>query len=120
MRVLLGVIALLGAIIAWWVLAMRTKSGVDLTGVSWRMFLASILIEPIFALYGAELVITSGVDGTHKQNSKHYEGLALDYRTRDLGGRVQEVAAKVLTLLAPLGYDVVIESDHLHVEYDPK
>lgn len=100
---------------------MRTKAGVDLTGVSWRMFLASILIEPIFIAHGAQLVITSGVDGTHMQNSKHYEGLALDYRTRDMNeDDVKSVAVSCMNLLAPMGYDVVLETDHIHIEYDPK
>lgn len=99
---------------------MRAKADVDLTDVSWRMFFASLLLEPLFLTYGAELVITSGRDGTHKQDSKHYEGLALDYRTRDLHGMETELAGRALALLSPLGYDVVLEKDHLHVEYDPK
>lgn len=119
-RILLALFALLGVYLVWRLIVMRTKSGVDLTGVSWRMFVASLLIEPIFKLYGSDLVITSGVDGTHKANSLHYQGLALDYRTHDLPiDQVQTVAAKVLTVLAPLGYDVVLEGDHLHIEYDP-
>jgi len=100
---------------------MKMKAGVDLAGVSWRMFVASIIIEPVFVLNGSDLTITAGVDGTHMAKSKHYEGLALDYRTRDLAAdKVPTVAAQCLTLLAPLGYDVVLEGDHLHVEYDPK
>lgn len=99
---------------------MRAKAGVDLTGVSWRMFVASLLIEPIFAMFGAELVITSGVDGKHGDGSLHYSGLALDYRTSTLGGYATMVYTKVRALLKPLGYDVVLESDHMHVEYDPK
>jgi hypothetical protein len=119
MRLFLLALAVLTSYILWRIAAMRAKADVNMEGISWRMFVASLLIEPIFKLYGAELVITSGVDGTHKQDSKHYEGLALDYRTRDLSGREVEVAGKVAAALNPLGYDVVLEKDHLHVEYDP-
>ena len=100
---------------------MRLKAGVDLTGVSWHMFLAAVMIEPIFVAHGEQLVITAGVDGEHMDGSLHYQGLALDFRTRDMNeDDVKVVASNCQTLLHPLGYDVVMESDHIHIEYDPK
>lgn len=70
-------------------------------------------------------IITSAVDGEHRDDSKHYVGLAVDLRTRDL------TAAEISRLVAALRkrlngsaaadrpYNVVVEPDHIHVEYDP-
>jgi hypothetical protein len=70
--------------------------------------------------------ITSGDDGDHMDGSKHYEGLAVDLRTRDLTqpeiGRLVAALRKRLNGSAAVDrpYNVVVESDHLHVEYDPQ
>lgn len=99
---------------------MRLKQGASLVGVQWQMFDAAVQIEPIFKDAGVELVITSGSDGKHGVKTLHAKGLALDFRTRDLAPTVRLVVAdRVRQQLKP-AYDVVLEGDHLHVEYDPK
>lgn len=97
---------------------MKLKPGVNLLGVQWQLFEASIKIEPIFNSAGAELVITSGVDGKHMIESLHYKGLALDFRTRDLKDP-QDILKAVKAMLGQ-EFDVVLEKDHLHVEFQPK
>ena len=66
--------------------------------------------------YNTELVITSGKDGIHGKGSLHYEGKAVDLRTWNV------IASLVSRLQAALGpnFDVVLEKDHIHVEYQPK
>jgi hypothetical protein len=68
--------------------------------------------------------ITSGDDGKHMINSLHYKGLAIDLRTRDLeGGSLGSIAKGIHAELKGLlgrDYDVVLEKDHIHLEYDPK
>lgn len=67
-----------------------------------------------------ELVITAGTDGHHMVGSKHYIGDALDIRISNLlPGQLKFV---VDHLKSDLGkdYDVIVEVDHIHVEYDPK
>lgn len=65
-------------------------------------------------------VITSVMDGSHMRGSRHYTGLAIDLRTNNLS----EVQASswVERLKKNLGpnYDVILERDHIHAEYDPK
>ena len=63
-----------------------------------------------------EMVITSAKDGKHKDGSKHYEGKAVDLRIRDF------YDAWITYLKQSLGkdWDVVLEDDHIHVEYAPK
>jgi hypothetical protein len=77
------------------------------------------IVSQVWRAAGYTLTVTSGYDGTHGAQSKHGEGLAEDYRTRDvapatLGTMVEQVRARLGS-----DYDVVLESDHLHVEFDP-
>lgn len=85
--------------------------------------------------YGCpELVVTSAVDGKHMRGSLHYSGAAIDLRFWRYVERWEETATGWRAELKPqywhliedlrerLGpdYDVVVEDDHLHVEYDPE
>jgi len=99
--------------------AVKLKDGVSLVGVQWQMFKAAIIAEAVYREYGTELVITSANDGKHKDGSLHYQGKALDLRTWTLNGREVMVHAKLQRELAP-DYDVILERDHIHVEYQPK
>lgn len=68
---------------------------------------------------GRSMVITSLNDGQHMTTSFHYRGLAADLRIwnlppidpKDVRLRIAEILGK--------DYDVVLEKDHIHVEYDP-
>ncbi len=68
---------------------------------------------------GMEMVITAIFDGSHMDGSKHYEGNAFDLRRWHVGSRVKEFIARLRNALGP-DYDVVNETTHVHVEYDPK
>ena len=66
-------------------------------------------------------VITSASDGKHGPNSLHYKGKALDLRTKNLRPeQVHPVYVALNEALSPGGFDVVLETDHIHVEFDPK
>lgn len=71
--------------------------------------------------------MTSLRDGVHMNHSLHYVGMAVDIRTRDFVADLrsaeeikQKVFEAIKARLKPLGFDVVFEADHIHVEYDPK
>lgn len=64
------------------------------------------------------MTITSGNDGIHKKDSKHYENNAIDIRTRDMGNRYKTF--KEIQRDLGKNYDVILENDHIHIEYDPK
>ena len=66
--------------------------------------------------YNTELVITSGKDGIHKQGSLHYEGKAVDLRIWNIW---DSLIARLKKELGP-DFDVVLEKDHIHLEWDPK
>ena len=93
--------------------------------VVWRDFtpdcwFAIVIAAEIYTKYGIELVITSGKDGKHKDDSLHYRGNAFDCRTYTLSGEDLPKVANTLKAKLGINYDVVIEKDHIHVEYDKK
>lgn len=97
------------------------KPGVDLRGLGPQMVLAYVMADRVYhEIAGTACVITSGSDGKHGPNSLHYKGKALDFRTNSL--RPEQVHPIFLALTQALGaqYDVVLEDDHIHCEYDPK
>jgi len=75
-----------------------------------------------FNEFGREMTVTSLRDGhEHKPKSLHNKGLAADLRTRHLGKDERTlVFGRLKKHLDYWGYDVVLEPDHIHVEYQPK
>ena len=69
---------------------------------------------------GKGIVVTSILDGKHKDGSKHYEGEAFDLRSFNY--TKNEIALLLIAFKEALGkdYDVIFEIDHFHIEYDPK
>jgi len=79
------------------------------------------VVDEVLHGVGLHAVITSGLEGSHSNESFHYQARALDFRIRNWPGDISIRAEIVKDIRAKLGpaYDVVIEGDHLHVEYDP-
>ena len=73
-----------------------------------------------FAVVGKPCVVTSGSDGQHKVNSKHYTNEAIDLRTFHLQGNELDTVVQALKNTLGKDFDVVIEASHLHLEHDPK
>lgn len=96
------------------------KDGVKVDGVKKETIELMLLLNGYFVAHvGKEFVITSCTDGKHMKGSKHYSGYAIDIRTRHLS------VYEINNLLAwfkshhDKEYDIVVENDHIHVEYDP-
>ena len=104
---------------------LRLKEGVKLTDLCPQMVLAAVSIDALYGQYGVlECWITSANDSTHSEQSWHYKGRALDFRTHNYLGNKTELVARIKVNLGD-DYDVVLEAvgtsnEHLHVEYDPK
>ena len=70
-----------------------------------------------------EMVVTSLLDGTHSRQSLHWSGAAADLRTSAMGISlaVAEILADGIRSRLPAAeFDVVVESDHIHMEWQPK
>ena len=97
----------------------RVKEGASLTHLDPRVEAALPTICKVWEAETLQIVVfTAGRDGVHGLNSLHYEGRALDCRTRTL--KIDQINAVKDALKAALGpdWDVVIEADHLHIELD--
>lgn len=89
-------------------------------GMKAEALIAAIVANEVVAGYGHNLTITSICDGTHGENSYHYDGYAIDIRTRMLSSdETSRVAAEIKNRLGPF-YDVVIENTHIHIEFDAR
>lgn len=98
---------------------MRFKPGVVMWRMHWRIEGAMHVIDQVTRdVCGRDAIITSARDGEHSANSLHYEGKAIDLRTRDLDDDTQaDYRLRLAASLLP-SFDVVLESDHIHVEWD--
>jgi hypothetical protein len=97
------------------------KQGVDLRGLTPQMTIAYAIAVALYReRCNIRCVITSARDGTHSQHSLHYSGNALDLRTYNVP--TEALSLLFLDLKHALGeqFDVVLESDHFHIEFDPK
>lgn len=105
-------------------IAKDVKVPVQLDGLSAAMLRGLAVVVETFNARLRECWVTSGLDGHHGPNSKHYHGDALDFRTRLIPeGARRDIEIAVRTALDaafPHQFDVVLEKDHLHVEFDPK
>jgi len=96
---------------------MLIKVGVDISRLrpEIRKKLSNIA-SIMWACDSQELVITSTYEGNHSEGSLHYAHLAIDIR------RDQATTYSFPEIKRSLGkdYDVILEPDHIHIEYDPK
>ena len=54
------------------------------------------------------------------KNSKHYKNEAIDIRTKDMSEQNKVLTKVWIQKWLGMNYDVILESDHIHIEYDPK
>ncbi len=100
-------------------MTLTLKTGVQLRGLRPEMLIGILIVEGAYTDMGYDTIITSACDGRHSRGSLHYVGLAVDFRTRHIGSDRLKVTGKIKDRLG-LEYDVVLEHDHIHVEYQPE
>lgn len=103
---------------------MKLKLGVITDNIDPAMLTAIVYADYLYILYGVPngVTITSGRDGKHSSTSLHYCGRAVDLRIRDLPypEKTSKLIAGKLKYILGSDYDVILESDHIHIEYDPQ
>lgn len=101
---------------------MILKNGVCPKMIRPELLLALNIANKVWEKNSQDLVVTSLNDGEHSRGSLHYCGQAADLRTRYFTEEVKIMVADDLinALGRHTGYDVVIEKDHIHIEWHPK
>lgn len=96
------------------------KPGASVFGLRPETLLGVLIAERIWAAYGIDLVLTEGSGGKHSETSLHNSGCAADLRSRDLGSDAKAECVRKLKEALGRDYDVVVEDDHIHLEYQPR
>ena len=98
---------------------MKIKPEVSLLGLKPEMIVALIVAEKIIDSYGAQSVITSGVEGEHsKPSSKHYLGYALDLRSRDVPEDERKDCANDISISLGSEFYCAYEKNHFHIQFN--
>lgn len=100
---------------------MKLKPGVNITGIRNEMLWGVMAAQRVYDTLNVEMVVTSALDGKHSATSLHYAGAAVDLRinnfpTRDYAKDARDLIAAAL----PNDFDVILEGNHIHLEYQPR
>lgn len=117
----------------------RVKKGVVFKAFRHEIMIVIQLLHYVSLFYKTDIWITSANDSKHRENSYHYDDLAIDIRTRNLSpGAIKHITERMfvgkfmqdianVTFRYPYWleheakkrfYDVVLEKDHIHIEFD--
>jgi len=99
---------------------LKIKSGVAINGLRTEALLGLIIAHSIFTSFGYDTILVSVVEAPHSRGSFHYVGLAFDLRRRHVKEEDLNPIHEALTEALGIQYDVVLEPDHWHIEYQPK
>ena len=98
----------------------KIKAGVRVFGLRPELLLAIQIAHSVFQDHAElEMRITSVIDGKHSVGSLHYAGQAVDISIAGLNTDFGTIKAAIAEALGA-DYDVVLETDHLHIEFQPK
>lgn len=97
-------------------LVMLLKPGVDISMLNPDIRSVLPIAQSILSSFGYDLVITSTYEGDHSPGSLHYSNDALDFRFIHT---LDEFPFRQFELAIGNSFDVVVEDDHIHIEYDP-
>jgi len=96
---------------------MLIKAGVDISRLNREIRRALHAAETAYSEDSELFVITSTYEGTHGAGSLHYSNDAFDSNRPE---KNPTSVAKNIRGRLGTHYDVVLEYDHIHIEYDPK
>lgn len=96
------------------------KEGVKIVGLKPEAVLGIMICDGVYSKHGIDCVVTSATDSKHGRGSFHYLGMAFDLRTRDMDSNLKQEIVIELRIALGSEFDVVLESDHIHVEWNPK
>ena len=101
---------------------MRLKNdAINPIGLQPELILGIIIANEVYSIHGFEMVITSINDSKHSATSLHYSGSAIDLRTTTLDPSYDwNSVVTDIRIRLNKHYDVILEKDHIHLEWQPK
>ncbi len=97
----------------------KLKSLVRPEGVGPEILIAIWIAEAVYEKFGAaQFCITSLTDGKHMRGSKHYCGKGVDLRIWPLDADKRKPVAELIQHRLGATYFVLLEADHLHIQYN--
>jgi len=102
---------------------MKLKRGVNREAVHPAIWFALGVADEVYRQVAGKGCVVASLNDSHADRPKslHNRGRAADLRTRDVTlPKVSEIHRQLVVRLDPRGFDVVLEPDHIHIEYDPK
>jgi hypothetical protein len=99
------------------------KDTVRASGITPELVWGLQVARSVFEDHGVPMYVTSMRDSRHMEKSLHYSGKAADLRLPSryttVANSDERVVADLRRALGP-EWDVVLEVDHIHFEFDPK
>jgi hypothetical protein len=96
---------------------MQIKQGANIAGIRIPLREALMVADNIWTTHGQELVVTSGLDGTHSPGSLHYYGYAIDLRTRYFSEEEKRKVFEKLKIRLKEPFRVIYHKTHIHIEW---
>lgn len=102
------------------------KDGVRCRHVSTQGLFLLVVVKDVFDEMSHDCIVTAIENGQHTEKSCHWEGDAIDFRTKHLPTRVEkvELARRVKDRLAACGPDYWVDleyigkpNEHLHAQF---
>ena len=102
---------------------MKLYNKVRTLGVAPELILALLVAESVYQKHGGHAVITCVIEGKHMNGSLHYTGCAVDLAIGINAGVPIASAGPIIKAIKDnlsADYDAILETDHIHIEYQPK
>lgn len=85
-----------------------------------QLLLALVIVDQVMQSHRGEAIITSLNDAKHSYTSLHYSGCAADLRSYIFTDKDRVLSDCKIALGHTPDIDMILESDHFHIEYQPK
>ncbi len=99
---------------------MLKSDNVSLANLAPQLALACVMANEVYNDYDVDMVITSANDSNHSTTSLHYAGAAVDLRTYTLDESKRSECVERIRKKVGGDFDVILESNHIHMEYQPR
>lgn len=99
---------------------MILKNSVSLKNLQPQIVIALIVANDVYREHGFVLCITSISDSVHGPGSLHVSGMACDLRIKTIPANMAAILSKEIRADLTSEFDVILEFDHIHIEFDPK